>query len=429
MDEAPFRLLMNRIQNAQDNVDALRRSRSAQSTQSEVKSSWTPDAPQSAASAPPAFEMFQPPSSGSILHGPGLLEQTGTLMRNATFAQFERAQTPERSIVVNATTQLEDAYELLSSLTPASWRILYDKFCKFYCNDLPFLCPSAIVAPPRRPDSSIEPKCPVRDPRSLQGSDLLRLGMVTLTIRHCKDDWRYVIAGHDQDSRSGEQISAHCASLAMLSLSDLHRHGLDITLEEIQGKLFLSSYHWSTCQWTQARRLLNDAMLGMHQLRMLSEDTIKAKGKTISAAMALEARLMGLEMQLPDREKLISGNLRELFKRTFWSCYILDIKFSLGQNRMRLSHDLRLLPSLPLVEDDFFEDTSPGSVVSHTNQETPPTSHGTPSRSVNDASGPDTIKASLRDPQEFEQNPLTWYVRALDLLGRITAWNYAEGRT
>ncbi|KAM0703110.1 hypothetical protein Q7P35_009048 [Cladosporium inversicolor] len=308
MNEAHFQSLMDRIQSAQDKANALRRSGRAQSTQSEVRSSRTPDTSQSATSAPPAFEMFQPPSSNSIRHGSARVEITDTVSPDAVFAQSERAQTVGYPTRVDLTPRLEDTHELLSSFTSASWGILYDKFCKFYCNDLPFLCPSTIVGPPRTLDTSNGPTCSVRDSKPLRGSDLLRLCMVALTIRHCKGDWRYVITGHDQDLRTSEQISAHSASLAMLLLSELHRHSHDTTLEEVQGKLFLSSYHWSICQWSKARRLLNDAMLGMYQLRMLSEDSIKAKGETMSAAMVFEARLMGLDMQVPDREKFISGN-------------------------------------------------------------------------------------------------------------------------
>lgn len=428
MNATHFQSLMDRIQSAQDNINALRSSRRAQSTHSEVRSSRTPDTSQSATSAPPAFEMFQPPSSNSIRHESARVEGTETVTPKAAIAQSERAQTVGYPTEVDLTPRLEDTHELLSSFTSASWRILYDKFCKLYCNDLPFLCPSTIVGPPRTLDKSNEPTCPVRDPKPLRGSDLLRLCMVALTIRHCKDDWRYVIAGHDQDLRTSEQISAHFSSLAMLFLSELHRHGHDTTLEEIQGKLFLSSYHWSVCQWSKARRMLNDAILGMYQLRMLSEDSIKAKGEAMSAAMVFEAKLMGLDMQVPDREKFISGNTKELLKRTLWSCYILDIKFSLGQNRMRLSHDVRLFSSLPLVEDGFPEDTSPKPTIPHPDQSTPLGPQGTSRCTIDDTSGPGTILGSPRDPQELEQNPLTWYVRALDLLGRITAWNYADGR-
>lgn len=430
MDDARFQSLISRIQNAQDNVNALRQSCRAKSTQLETRSSQASDTSQYPASAPPALGMFQPPSSGSIPRELTYMEGVQTLSRDATLAKSGCALSINWPAAVSATPQLEDARTLLSSLTSASWRILYDKFCRFYCNDLPFLCPSTILEPTRISNLSTESTHSSRSSSSPWGPNLLRLGMVALTIRHCKDSWRCIISGHDRDSRTAEYMSAHCASLAMLSLSEQHRLSRETTLEEVQGKLFLSSYHWSTCQWSKARRLLKDAMLGMHQLKSLSEGSEKSEKRSLSAAMAFEAGLMGLTTRVPDRQQFISGNSKELLRRTLWSCCILDIKFSLGQNRVRLSHDVRLLPNLPLAEDVSTEDkpSVPTGSGSNTSQKRSFNSYSCPNYIADGVSSPNVTLSLSGDPQKSEQNPLSWYVRALDLLGRITAWDFAEGR-
>jgi hypothetical protein len=272
----------------------------------------------------------------------------------------------------------------------------------------------------------------------------LLLPFLALTIRHCGMNFKDYLAPGSHDWNTSAEISAHFANLAIRHLATPTSDGQGPSVHAVQGRLMLASYEWSIGQCARARRFLREAISIAQDLGIDHESRGKPGPQPVSVAMAFEAELMGVRVKTAasiDKQSS-SETDKEISRRTFWSCYLLDVQFSLGEHRSKLLQSTEDSPFLPSTEDCFMrypslltsfddslqiEKTPQESGFDHRRMSTdsyglmptPPYRTVAPVRSLSTSPVPGHSAVQ-------GDNILGHYVRSLSLLGRVNLRGHAR---
>ena len=328
------------------------------------------------------------------------------------------------------------------TVLPSGWQELGRKFYLHYSADLPFIhLPTLMYSlslssggPAMRRDSNQG----IDQAQSLPDDSLqLLLPFLALTIRHCGTNFRDYLAPGSPDWSTSIELSAHFASLATRHLATPNNDGHGPSIHAVQGRLMMASYEWSIGQCAKARRLLREAISIAQDLGIDHEHRGKPGPQPVSVAMAFEAELMGVRIKTAaSHDKTSSTETdQEVSRRTFWSCYLLDVQFSLGEHRSKLLQNTDDSPFLPATEDCFMRypslltsfddslhidntlqehdfDCRRMSTDSYGLMPTPPYRTVAPVRSLSTSPIPNHSAVQ-------GDNILGHYVRSLSLLGRV----------
>lgn len=335
---------------------------------------------------------------------------------------------------------------------PSGWQELGRRFHLHYTADLSFIhlptlmfsmsCSSGRSAMRHDLDH------PTNHSQSSPDTSLqLLLPFLALTFRHCGSNFRDYLAPGVQDWNTSGELSAHFASLAIRHLAAPNHEGLGSTLHAVQGRLMMSSYEWSVGRCLGARRLLREAISMAQDLGIDHEHRARPGPPPVSVAMAFEAELMGVRVKRAASQDNLSsnGSDQEIARRTFWSCYLLDIQFSLGEHRSKLLQNTENSPLLPSTEDCFMRYSMPFTSFDESQQSLQsenmlrePThdyrrmstgSHGlmpTPlDRMAADARSLSTSPSPGHSVTQGD-NIFGHYVRSLHLLSRVNLWTHVQ---
>jgi hypothetical protein len=345
-----------------------------------------------------------------------------------------------------------EVYHLVTearTVLPSGWQELGRQFYLHYSADLPFVhLPTLMYSlslssggPATRRDSSQG----LDQAHSLPDNSLhLLLPFLALTIRHCGTNFKDYLMPGTHDWNTSVELSAHFASLATRHLATPHNDGHGPSVHAVQGRLMMASYEWSIGQCARARRLLREAISIAQDLGIDHEHRGRPGPQPVSVAMAFEAELMGVRVKTAAShdERSSTETDREISRRTYWSCYLLDVQFSLGEHRSKLLQSTEDSPFLPSTEDCFMRYpsllTSFGDSlrIDNTLQEpdfdcrriptdsyglmpTPPYHAVAPVRSL--STSPIPGHSAVQG-----DNILGHYVRSLSLLGRVNLRGHAR---
>ena len=285
--------------------------------------------------------------------------------------------------------------------------------------------------------------------RQVDGSIKLLLSFLALTMRHCGGEWEYFLSSNRRGWESSIESSAHYAMLAESVLRNNFADNYVSSIEEVQARLMLASYQWSLCCYSKARSMLRDAVSIAQDLEIGNESIGKSTAKPMSVAMAFEAELMGLpsRAEILKQNRLRSKLVTEISQRTFWSCYLLDVQFSLGEGRASFLNNTYALPPMPSDENEFIfishladpEDDKSAVRRCEAMSRSRNVSMENVDPFLRTVSGPAAAilaplirsesMGALSGSQIFlSGTPLAWYIRSLSLLACINTWNYAGKR-
>jgi hypothetical protein len=335
------------------------------------------------------------------------------------------------------------------TILPSGWQELGRKFHLHYSADLPFVhLPTLMYSLSLSSGGSAmrrDSNQGIDQAQNLPDNSLhLLLPFLVLTIRHCGANFKDFLAPGSHDWNTSAELSAHFASLATRHLATPANDGHGPSVHAVQGRLMMASYEWSIGQCARARRLLREAISIAQDLGIDHENRGKPRPQPVSVAMAFEAELMGVRLNITashDKQSSTETD-KEISRRTFWSCYLLDVQFSLGEHRSKLLQDTEDSPFLPSTEDSFmrypslltsFDDSpqientlqKPGfdcrrmSTDSHGLMPTPPYHTVAPVRSL--STSPIPGHSAVQG-----DNILGDYVRSLSLLGRVNLRGHAQ---
>jgi hypothetical protein len=335
------------------------------------------------------------------------------------------------------------------TVLPSGWQELGREFYSHYSADLPFIhLPTLMYSlyPPngasvmrRDSDHGID------QPQDLQGdSSHLLLPFLALTIRHWGTNFKEYLTPGAQECNTSAELSAHVANIANRHLATPNNDGQGPSIHAVQGRLMMAYYEWSVGHCVRARRLLREAISISQDLGIDHQHRGKPRPQPVSVAMAFEAELMGVRIKTaaPQDRPYPAEMDQEVSRRTFWSCYLLDVQFSLGEHRSKLLLNTEDSPFLPSTEDNFmrhpslltsFDDSlqidnaslEPDydhrrmSTDSYGLMPTPPHRIAAPVRSLSTSSIPGQSAVQ-------GDNILGHYVRSLTLLGRVNAREHGQ---
>jgi hypothetical protein len=323
----------------------------------------------------------------------------------------------------------------------SGWRALCDQFRKIYSADLPFVHHPTfleLLSAGQISNCTQDPNCSTDGLAGVPSdSVILLLSFLALTLRHCEIDFDWHKSREGRANDNLEQ-SKHCARLAFLYLRNFSSTEHSVTIESVQARLMLASCQWSMCQCISARHLLSEANSLLQEVRFIRESSIGRGQKPTSVAMSFEAELLGVDVVQddPHGHHPTSDLEDEISRRTSWSLYLLDLRFSLGTSRTSLvpSCTETALP-LPASEDCFQCNSSVQESATSQHESTthtidvnmnysqqpkgvlippfPTTNHWRPSSSG------DTNARGL----EPSTTPLSYYLSWLSLLRKVTMYS------
>lgn len=271
-------------------------------------------------------------------------------------------------------------------LTKKVWNELNEIFKLHFLTEMPFLHPTSFKSTMRQAAFPRDPSTPFTD---TQDSKLLLLGVLTLTARFHTD----LVAHH---SPTGDPIAASDFYSSALDAA-LHKDGNSskTSLVVIQAWLMLSLYEWGQLRGTQAWVYLAIATRLAQAMRLNYEDDTGPGSHPYPSPKEPTNRTS---------DQVVTE--KEVRRRTWWSCFIMDRMLSAGKYRgtMILVNKMRI--QLPCSEDQFLfiKDVQTGHLKSDWNRDS------RPDISVND------------------EGVLGWYIRLVEIFGRFSEWSYAGGR-
>lgn len=227
-----------------------------------------------------------------------------------------------------------------------------------------------------------------------------------------------------------------------MARSHLKGHDDNITLERVQAQLMLGYYEWSICKGRAAWLIIGDAIRSAQVLNLHIDDPKEANKHTLDPFQK-DASPDTIELSdvTSTAERFID---REISRRTFWSCFILDRYLSGGKGRPSNISVEDISIQLPCSETAFRngrEVKTPflgeeSQDVSRRMEEEHASKHGMESLRANgtettsahsDHARPDSSEA-VRWEIGRDQSALCHYIKAMDLFKAIFKWSLLGGR-
>lgn len=279
-------------------------------------------------------------------------------------------------------------------LTKKVWDDVYEIFKLHFSTEMPFLHPPTFR---NRMRQAWFPRDPTAPPPEHQEGNVLLLGVLTLTARFQSDLIERHSQGIDPIAASEYYANALAAAFGPTSRNLTHP-----SLEGIQALLMLGLYEWG-----QTRGLSAWVYVGIatRLAQSMGFPFVDDPGNPVLKSPISSESLRGYAIKQPvsPREELVEKEVR---RRTWWSCFIMDRMLSAGKCRPTMIDVEKLRVQLPCSEDQF--------LFVH------------------------TVKTGLLNSDWLTQdksadlidhdNILGWYIRLVEIFGRFSEWSYAGGR-
>ncbi|CAO2650530.1 Nn.00g018220.m01.CDS01 [Neocucurbitaria sp. VM-36] len=363
------------------------------------------------------------------VYGPSTaLVSGGSMRRESTAGEGDTAPrkrrkplAPHSSLAERPTEGLGTYEDALSSplLTPQVWKELFAIYEKHFAIDFPFLHKQRFLSPLQPPppgttlnktaESSSSPRPKLYPP--------LLLAFLTQTAR-----FHPTLVAQKESPIATAHFYAQATRVQM---------GHDVvgkpTLEKIQALLMLACHEWTDLKgstgWMKMRTAISAAQLLKYQWDADNDDN--------EQVVATEG-----DNRQSEKNRFID---REIERRTFWSCCLLDRYLSWGKNRPQMLRSDEMKRIQLVCSDRAFdwglkcrtrllgEDDAAYAKRRQHLRESAKSNHHKRSgdgRDQQPSSQFDHIRWEVGD-QEAE---LSWYIQVVDHLGEIIKWSCAGGR-
>ncbi|TVY91850.1 putative transcriptional regulatory protein, partial [Lachnellula willkommii] len=278
-------------------------------------------------------------------------------------------------------------------LTKKVWDEVYDIFKLHFSTEMPFLHPPTFKNRMRQAWSPKDPSTPAPDYH--QGRVLL-LGVLTLTARFQPD----LVRRHSPNPHQPDPIAAseYYATALADAFGPTSRNLTHPSLEGIQALLMLGLYEWGQTKGLSAWVYVGIATRLAQSMGFPYVDDPRAPPRS----PASNGTPTGLPATSPSQEL----TEKEVRRRTWWSCFIMDRMLSAGKCRPTMIDVEKLRVQLPCSSDQFlFVRTAETGFLS-----TKWLKEERPAGVTND------------------DNVLGWYIQLVEIFGRFSEWSYAGGR-
>jgi len=279
-------------------------------------------------------------------------------------------------------------------LTKRVWDEVYDIFKLHFSTEMPFLHPQTFRSRMRQ---AWFPRDPTAQPAEHQDGNVLLLGVLTLTARFQPDLMERHSQGNDPTAASEYYAQALAAAFGPTSRNLTHP-----SLEGIQALLMLGLYEWG-----QTRGLSAWVYVGIatRLAQSMGFPFVDDEGNPVLKPAISSDSLRGhaIKQALSPRDELLEKEVR---RRTWWSCFIMDRMLSAGKCRPTMIDVEKYRVRLPCSEDQFLFVSTIKMDFLRSNW----LSKDRPADNSND------------------DNILSWYLRLVEIFGRFSEWSYAGGR-
>ncbi|PBP28146.1 hypothetical protein BUE80_DR000894 [Diplocarpon rosae] len=278
-------------------------------------------------------------------------------------------------------------------LTRKVWDEVYELFKLHFSTEMPFLHPPTFR---NRMRQAAYPRDPATSAADLEDSRVLLLGVLTLTARFHKG----LVAHHSPNQEDPLAASEYYAGPLAAAFGPTIRNLTTPSLENIQALLMLGLYDWGQTRGLSAWLYVGLAIRLAYPMGLAYEDD---PDHPPSAVAKTGARKSSNQTPSPRED----ATEKEVRRRTFWSCFIMDRMLAAGKNRPKMMSVDKLRVQLPCSDDQFLfvRNVQTGFLDSDWLDCGP-----SPVESVND------------------DGVLSRYVRLVDIFGRLSEWSYAGGR-
>ncbi|KAB8297688.1 hypothetical protein EYC80_001496 [Monilinia laxa] len=295
----------------------------------------------------------------------------------------------------------EDPLEALI-LTRKVWDEIYDIFKLNFSTEMPFLHPPSFRNRMRQASHPRDPST-LADVPAFQDAKILLLGVLTLTARFHPE----LIAYHApaNSPRPNDPLAASDYYATALASTIFGASGKDLstpTTERIQALLMLGLYEWGQTRGLSAWVYVGIATRLAQAMGLPYEDDPSArtfKTETVVAASSYRPEVN----KHPARDTAIEKEVR---RRTFWSCFIMDRMLSAGKARPTMVESDILRVQLPCSDDQFLFTQS--VQTGYLNRE--------------------FEKVTLNNVKIQEGGVLSRYCRLVEIWGKLSKWSLHGGR-
>lgn len=348
-----------------------------------------------------------------------------------------------------------------------AWQRLLDTYWKHYSADLPFLHASSFLRICYRYGQNGKPRynksdCRVCCDSSLREYTPLLLAFLALTSRHHPD---LVVWTH----KYGENVASNHTESTDVYASSAERHLKDAIASHktyeyssLHARLMLVLYNCSMARCSKALLLLGEAVVVARSMNLDQEANNASGGSPqLQATFTYESTMTRSAITLDQGDNTM--NLQdtlldaEIRVRTFWSCYVLDSQLHLGKGRRRLLQDQTLSVQRHATHDEHWfgtrEDINQSQMAPLGRKESSMNASSNlqhPYTKAEESKFPDATpdlpftscgvfwpcsrismtggETSGRGGGYCHESPLSQYIKAIDLLSRISSWALHGGR-
>ncbi|TGO24658.1 hypothetical protein BPAE_0098g00470 [Botrytis paeoniae] len=301
----------------------------------------------------------------------------------------------------NSQRQGEEPLEA-TILTRKVWDEVYDIFKLNFSTEMPFLHPPSFRNRMRQASHPRDPTS-LPDMPAFQDAKILLLGVLTLTARFHPE----LVAYHApaNSPRPNDPLAASDYYATALTSTIFGAAGKDLstpTTERIQALLMLGLYEWGQTRGLSAWVYVGIATRLAQAMGLPYEDDPSArtfKPETVTTASSYRPEVN----KSPARDTAIEKEVR---RRTFWSCFIMDRMLSAGKARPTMVESDTLRVQLPCSDDQFLFTQS--VQTGYLNR--------------------DFEKATLSNVKIQEGGVLSRYCRLVEIWGKLSKWSLHGGR-
>jgi hypothetical protein len=270
-------------------------------------------------------------------------------------------------------------------LTKKVWDELYAIFKLHFSTEMPFLHPPSFRVRFRQVAYPRDPSLPAVE---VPEGKLLLLGVLALTARY----------HHELVTLHGDPLAAseYYAEALQTSFSGpISKMFTFQSLEVVQAALMLSLYEWGQTRGLTAWMYVGNAIRLAQSMGLPYEDDDGPL--PYSSPPRHDSNNNGTASEL------ITD--KEVRRRTWWSCFVMDRMLAAGKCRPTMIDVEKLRVQLPCSDDQFLFPKT--------------------------ATRTDVLKANFKRADNEPVNKegvLGWYIRLVEIFGRLSVWSYSGGR-
>jgi hypothetical protein len=232
---------------------------------------------------------------------------------------------------------------------------------------------------------------------------LLLLGMLTLTARY-----HQVLVAHHSKFNDPLTASEYYATALRTAFGRMDRRLSYSSLDDIQALLMLGLYEWGQTRGLSAWVYVGMAIRLAQAMGLAYEDERGDQSFRAFSAPSKDSRNVATNApSTSPHEDIIRKEVR---RRTFWSCFIMDHMLSVGIYRPTMMSSEKLRVQLPCSDDQF--------LFVH---------NGETGFFNSDWLG-DDASVHIENTVVINDGILSRYIRLVEIFGRFSEWSCAGGR-